>query len=85
MLEVTGGSMAIATACNDVDWPALYASSSLAAENASQAEVLVAQGLRCGMPLHMSTMYAQPPSIQVREPLLALLCCGGSDWQTDFG
>lgn len=58
--------MAIATACNDqVDWPALYAASSLAAENASQVEVLVAQGLRCGMPLHMSSMYAQPPSIQV--------------------
>lgn len=67
MLEVTGGSMAIATACNSVDWPALYAASSLAAENAAQADVLVAQGLRCGMPLHMSSMYAQPPSIQVRK------------------
>lgn len=72
--------MAIAAECNQVDWPGLYASSSLAAENAAQADVLVAQGLRCGMPLHMSSMYAQPPIIQVR--LLALsyhsLVLGGS-------
>jgi hypothetical protein len=67
MLEVTGGSMAIAAACNNsVDWPAVYAASSLAAENAAQAEVLLAQGLRCGMQLHMTSMYAQPPIIQVR-------------------
>jgi hypothetical protein len=65
MLEVTGGSMAIAAPRNEVDWPGLYASSSLAADNAAQADMLVAQGLRCGLPLHMSSMYAQPPSIQV--------------------
>lgn len=67
MLEVTGGSMAIAAACNNsVDWPSVYAASNLAAENAAQAEVLLAQGLRCGMQLHMTSMYAQPPIIQVR-------------------
>lgn len=65
MLEVTGGSMAIATATNDVDWPALYAASSLAAENAAQADALIHQGLRSGVQLHMSSMYAQPPTIQV--------------------
>jgi hypothetical protein len=65
MLEVTGGSMAIATATNDVDWPAIYARSSLAAENAAQAEILVQAGLRSGMPLHMNSMYAQPPLVQV--------------------
>lgn len=58
--------MAIAAPRNEVDWPGLYTSSSLAADNAAQADMLVAQGLRCGMPLHMSSMYAQPPSIQVR-------------------
>lgn len=58
--------MAIAAACNNVDWPAVYAASSLAADNAAQAEVLCAQGLRCGMQLHMNSMYAQPPIIQVR-------------------
>ncbi len=58
--------MAIAAACNDLDWPAVYAASSLAADNAAQAELLVAQGLRCGVQLHMTTMYAQPFLIQVR-------------------
>lgn len=65
MLEVTGGSMAIAAACNDVDWPAIYAGSSLAAHNAAQADALQAQGLRCGVELDMSSMYAQPPLVQV--------------------
>jgi hypothetical protein len=57
--------MAIATATNDVDWPAIYASSSLAAENSAQAEILVQQGLCSGMQLHMTSMYAQPPLVQV--------------------
>jgi len=69
MLEVTGGSMAIVAAPNDVDWPALYASSRLAVENAVEAEALITQGLHCGEQLHMSSLYAQPLGIQV--------CCRG--------
>lgn len=65
MLEVTGGSMAMVTAANSVDWPAVYAASSLAAANAAECERLVAEGLEAGVQLKLTSLYAQPLSVQV--------------------
>jgi hypothetical protein len=65
MLEVTGGSMAMVSQPNSIDWPAIYAASSLAASNAMECERLVQEGLASGMQLKMTSMYAQPFNIQV--------------------
>ncbi|KAF6263806.1 ABC-2 type transporter-domain-containing protein [Scenedesmus sp. NREL 46B-D3] len=70
MLEVTGGSMAMVSQPNSIDWPAVYVASSLAACNALECERLVQDGQASGMQLKMTSMYAQPFSIQVRELLL---------------
>ncbi|WIA42005.1 hypothetical protein OEZ86_009302 [Tetradesmus obliquus] len=70
MLEVTGGSMAMVSQPNSIDWPGVYAASSLAASNAVECERLVQEGLASGMQLKMTSMYAQPFNIQVRELLL---------------
>lgn len=69
MLEVTGGSMAIAAAPNAVDWPAIYAASELAAANAATATVLVLEGREHGQELRMASMYAQPFNVQLAELL----------------
>lgn len=66
MLEVTGGSMAMVSQPNSIDWPGVYAASSLAASNAVECERLVQEGLASGMQLKMTSMYAQPFNIQVR-------------------
>eukprot|EP00878_Enallax_costatus_P039821 GHUV01045738.1.p1 GENE.GHUV01045738.1~~GHUV01045738.1.p1 ORF type:complete len:521 (+),score=145.25 GHUV01045738.1:208-1563(+) len=65
MLEVTGGSMAMVTAANSVDWPAVYAASSLAAANAAECDRLVAEGIAAGAQLKLTSLYAQPFSVQV--------------------
>jgi hypothetical protein len=65
MLEVTGGSMAMVSQPNSIDWPAIYAASSLAASNAMECERLVQEGQASGMQLKMASMYAQPFNIQV--------------------
>jgi hypothetical protein len=65
MLEVTGGSMAVVTAANNTDWPAVYAASRLAASNAAEAKRLMAECAASSKPLRMSSMYAQPFLVQV--------------------
>lgn len=57
--------MAMVTAANSIDWPAVYAASSLAAANAAECERLVAEGQAAGVPLKMASLYAQPFSVQV--------------------
>lgn len=58
--------MAMVSQPNSIDWPGVYAASSLAASNAVECERLVQEGLASGMQLKMTSMYAQPFNIQVR-------------------
>ncbi|GIL61720.1 hypothetical protein Vafri_16118 [Volvox africanus] len=66
MLEVTGGSMATVLDRVDVDWPAHYAASELAAKNNARARELVDGGLKTATALVVGTRYAMPFGSQVR-------------------
>ncbi|GLI71055.1 hypothetical protein VaNZ11_015971 [Volvox africanus] len=66
MLEVTGGSMATVLDRVDVDWPAHYAASELAAKNNARAGELVDRGFKTARALEVGTRYAMPFRSQVK-------------------
>ncbi|KAL4442124.1 hypothetical protein ABPG77_011385 [Micractinium sp. CCAP 211/92] len=66
MLEVTGGSMSTVFKNSGLDFPAIYAGSTLCRDNEARMGQLVEEGQKSSKPLSLSTAYATSTATQMR-------------------